>query len=514
VIRIGIDVGGTNTDGVLMDGDEVLAGVKSATSQDVTGGIVRVLGALLDGVAPERVEAVMIGTTHFTNAIVEARRLTPVAAIRLGLPAAAAVPPMCDWPDRQRDAVYGALFLCTGGHEFDGTPIAPLDHAELRAVAEQIAAAGLRSVAISSVFSPVNAAFEHEAAAVLAERLGEVAISLSHEIGRLGLIERENATIMNAALRPLGAEIAAAFRRALDDSGIAAPAFVSQNDGTLMSLDWVERYPVSTFASGPTNSMRGAALLSGLEDCVVVDIGGTTADVGVLRGGFPREASGLVQIAGVRTNFRMPDVLPIGLGGGSLVRTEGGVTIGPDSVGYRLTECSRVFGGSQLTASDVAVAAGRARFGTRIELDPALVEAALQLIDGTVARAVDRMKTSAEPVPLVLVGGGSVLVGDALEGVSKVIRPAHHDVANAVGAALANVGGEVDLAYALGKVGREAALADAKHQASQRAIGAGARAETLRLVDLEQVAIPYVADDAVRIRAKVVGDLDLGAVRC
>src|SRR4029453_16162474 len=97
-----------------------------------------------------------------------------------------------------------------------------------------------------------------------------------------------------------------------------APVYLSQNDGTLMSVDFAERYPVATFASGPTNSMRGAALLSGEQDCAVVDIGGTTSDVGVLQHGFPREASVAVEIGGGRPNSRMPGVFSFGLGGGGL----------------------------------------------------------------------------------------------------------------------------------------------------------------------------------------------------
>ena len=111
----------------------------------------------------------------------------------------------------------------------------------------------------------------------------------------------------------------AAFRRAIAELGITAPLYLTQNDGTLMSAEFAERYPVLTFASGPTNSMRGAAFLSGLKDAMVVDIGGTTADVGALTHGFPREASVAVDIGGVRTNFRMPDVYSFGLGGGSHV---------------------------------------------------------------------------------------------------------------------------------------------------------------------------------------------------
>ena len=129
-----------------------------------------------------------------------------------------------------------------------------------------------------------------------------------------------------------------------------------------MSADYAERYPVLTFASGPTNSMRGAAFLSGLKDAMVVDVGGTTTDVGALTHGFPREASVAVDIGGVRTNFRMPDVYSFGLGGGSLVKTDP-LRIGPQSVGYRLTEEALVFGGETLTTTDIAVAAGVAEIG-------------------------------------------------------------------------------------------------------------------------------------------------------
>src|SRR5215211_5052788 len=108
-MRIGIDVGGTNTDAVLMEGRSVLAEVKTPTTPDVTGGIVAALRSLLgDGeLEPGHVQAVMIGTTHFTNAVVEAKRLVPTAAVRLGLPATQALPPMVDWPERLRRAIGG-----------------------------------------------------------------------------------------------------------------------------------------------------------------------------------------------------------------------------------------------------------------------------------------------------------------------------------------------------------------------------------------------------------------------
>jgi N-methylhydantoinase A/oxoprolinase/acetone carboxylase beta subunit len=514
-LRIGIDVGGTNTDAVLMDGRRVLAEVKTPTTPDVTSGIVAALRSLIadSGTPAADVQAVMIGTTHFTNAVVEAKRLQTTAAIRLGLPATQALPPMVDWPERLRATLGGHVYIVHGGHEFDGRTISPLDPDELRRVAAEIGGKGIRSIAISSVFSPVNADFEQEAGRIVEEELGAVAISLSHEIGRIGLLERENATIMNACLRDLAVHIVEAFSSALAEFGIEAPVYLSQNDGTLMSVDYAERYPVATFASGPTNSMRGAAFLSGIADCAVVDIGGTTSDVGVLQHGFPREASVAVEIGGVRTNFRMPDVFSMGLGGGSIVRTDGELTIGPDSVGYELTERALVFGGDTLTTTDIAVAAGLAEIGDpeRVaSLDRSLVEQAVLLIEQRIAEAVDRMKTSAEPIPVVVVGGGSILLRDALPGSSQLVKPDHFAVANAIGAAIAQVGGEVDRIFSLDQLPREQALQEAKDEATAKAVAAGASPDTVHIVDVEEVPLAYLPSNATRIHVKAVGELEVG----
>jgi N-methylhydantoinase A/oxoprolinase/acetone carboxylase beta subunit len=515
-LRVGIDVGGTNTDAVLMDGDRVLAEVKRSTSPDVTAGILDGLRGLLEqsGAAPAAIQAVMIGTTHFTNAVVEGRRLLEVASVRLGLPATEALPPLVDWPERLRRAVGRNVYMCHGGHEFDGREIAPLDHDELRRVADDIAAKGLRAVSISSVFSPINEELERRAAEIIHDTVPGAAISLSSEIGRLGLLERENATIMNACLADLAVHITQAFTTALHESGIEAPVYLSQNDGTLMTVDYAERYPVATFASGPTNSMRGAALLSGLADCAVVDIGGTTTDVGMLVHGFPREAKATVEIGGVRTNFRMPDVLSLGIGGGSLVVWDGEATVGPESVGYELVRRGRVFGGTTLTATDVAVAAGRAELGDLeavADLEPALVAKSVANIESRIAEAVDRMKTASSPLPVVVVGGGSILLGDELAGAERLVRPEHSAVANAIGAAIAQVGGEVDHMFSVGpRLSRDEALERAREQAAERAVAAGARPDSVRIVDVEELALAYVPGNALRVKVKAVGDLELG----
>ncbi|MDQ4502311.1 hydantoinase/oxoprolinase family protein [Sinomonas sp. ASV322] len=514
-MHIGIDVGGTNTDAVLMDGTKTLAGVKHSTTPDVTGGIVRAIEDLRARHTFEGsdISAVMIGTTHFINALVQAKRLAPTAALRLGLPATKALPPLVDWPEVLTHAIEGRSYLAHGGYEFDGRPISPLDPEELRKHAADMKAHGIRSVAISSVFSPVNHDLEVEAARILAEELGpDVAISLSHEIGRIGLLERENATIINAALRELASEIVDGLTAAVRAQGIDAQIFLSQNDGTLMDEDYVRLYPVATFASGPTNSMRGAAVTSGLSTCAVVDVGGTTADIGLLINGFPRETANEVKVAGIRTNFRMPDVLSIGIGGGSIVDPDT-AEVGPESVGYRLTTEALVFGGSTLTATDIAVAAGRASIGDPAKvahLDPSLVRRVLDRIAERVAEAVDRMRTSPEPIPVVAVGGGSILLPDELSLFGAVHRPENYAVANAIGASIAQVGGEIDKVYAIEPGRREAMLADVRAEAADKAVAAGAKPSTVEIVDFDEVPIPYLPGNATRVRVKAVGDLDMG----
>lgn len=517
-IRIGIDVGGTNTDAVVMSGRRVLGMVKTATTPDVSSGIRKALAEVLRQAEIEapRVAAVMIGTTHFTNAFVQARSLERVGVLRLGAPATVSLPPFVDWPEHLLAEVAGPAWVVRGGYNYDGSTIATPDVDELRRAAGAMRSAGVRSVAISSVFAPVNDAQERQAHAVIAAALPGAAITMSSEIGRIGLLERENAAIMNASLAGMAEGVVRSFRDALAELGLRCPLYVSQNDGTLMSPALAQRYPVLTFASGPTNSVRGAGFLSGLDDCIVVDIGGTTTDVGVLAGGMPRESSIAVDVGGVRTNFRMPDVLSIGLGGGSCVRrsADGTVVVGPDSVGFRLTQEALVFGGGTLTATDIAVAGGKARLGDSAalsSLEPAFVKQAIERMHAMIDEAVDRMKTAASAVPVVLVGGGSILADRAIRGASQVLIPEQAGVANAIGAAIAQVSGEVDQVFSYERLGRDAALAHARTEATARAMQAGAHPGSVRIADLEELPLQYLPGGAVRVRVKAVGELNLAA---
>ena len=512
--RIGIDVGGTNTDAVLLEEDAVTASVKTPTTPDVTTGITRALAGLVERAPGAReAEAAMIGTTHFTNAVVQRRDLGRVAAVRIGLPSGASLPPFVDWPEDLAELVRAEVVMLEGGHEFDGRPLVPFDARGMRAAARRIREARIQSVAIAAVFSPLNAAGEEEAAAIVQEECPGVAVTLSHRLGRIGLLERENAALLNACLIELARKTTRAFTEALRASGIAAPLYLTQNDGTVMLAEVAESYPVYSFASGPTNSMRGAAFLSKRDEALVVDVGGTTTDIGSLHHGFPREANNVVEIGGVRTLFRMPDLLSMGLGGGTRVLapdlgTASALTIGPASVGYRLTEQALVFGGDVLTVTDVAVAAGLIDLGDRkrvASLPAKLVEAALTRIRAMIEEGVDRMKTDAGEAPLIAVGGGSFLVPPRLAGVSEVLNVPHQAVANAVGAAIAQVSGEVDQIFQ--DLSRDEAIARARRAAEDKAVAAGADRATINVVEVEDLPLAYLPGNSLRTRVRVVGEI-------
>lgn len=510
MIRVGIDVGGTNTDAVLVDGGSVRHAVKTMTTRDVDVGIVAVIKRLVaeGAVDPGRIAAVMIGTTHFTNAVVQRRDVSQIAAVRIGLPAAATLPPFVDWPDDLRQIVKGPTFMIQGGHEVDGLPLSPFDYKGMEEAARKIADSGARAVGISAVFSPLNFAAEQQAAEILQRLAPGVAITLSHQLGRIGLLARENVTLLNACLISLARRTTEGFVRALKELGIKAPLYITQNDGTVSLAEQAARFPVHCFASGPTNSLRGAAYLSGIKEAMVVDVGGTTSDVGSLKHGFPREANNNVEVGGVRTAFRMPDLLSIGLGGGTLVDPTDPTRIGPQSVGYQLKERAQVFGGSELTLTDVAVAAGLLELGDRRQvahLSKPFVDAVLSRCNVLLEEAVDRMKTDAQDVPLIAVGGGCFLVPEKMAGISKVVHVPHQGVANAVGAAIAQVSGEVDQVFQ--NLSRERALERARQLAADRATQSGASPATVSVVEEEDIPLSYLPGNSLRVRVRVVGDV-------
>lgn len=495
---------------MLVDG-EVEATAKALTTDDVSSGILDALEAVLaaqPGIE-RAVRAVMLGTTQFTNAVVERRQLAEVAAIRAALPAGEGLPPKVGWPADIAASLGANVYMVQGGTLYDGWPLAPLDDGEIDSIIGDLKAKQVRAVAIAAAFSPMNPAPEVAIAERIRAAMPEVRVCLSHEMGRLGILERENATLLNASLLDLADRVVASFGVALRQRGLNCPFFISQNDGTLMEAGFARRFPALTFASGPTNSLRGAAKLAEVADAIVVDVGGTTTDIGVLQGGFPRESNTVVEVGGVRTNFRMPDLLTLGLGGGSVV-AEDGARVGPHSLGHRLVRDGLAFGGATLTATDILTSAGQMRVGDPARtqgIAPATVAAALAQMKRMLLDGVEKMRPSAAAVPIVLVGGGAPLAAAPLAEVGQVLAPAHAEVANAIGAAVAQIGAEAERLLPYDRIGRQAAMDQVRAEAIRKAVQSGAEPASVRVADVEETAIAYMDDNMTRLRIKVVGEI-------
>lgn len=411
------------------------------------------------------------------------------------------------------------------GLEIDGREITPLNHEQIKSTIKSIQEASINRLAVTGVFSPMDHRGIHEETCkkLMLELDPSLSIVCSHSIGGIRLLERENATILNASILTLARRTVRAFCRAMAQLHLHCPLYLTQNDGTLTDAATAAELPIKTFASGPTNSMTGAAFLAGLDDgaqsrpdtqVLVVDIGGTTTDVcALLPSGFPRQASNFVEVGGVRTAFSMPEVLSIGLGGGSRVvvdESSGGITVGPESVGHSLTSQAMVFGGDVLTVTDIVVASETVEIGDRgrVQHRPySLVAAARAQIKKMLERIVDDMKVSELPVTLLLVGGGSVIQMDSLDGVSACISPPHHDSANAVGAAIAKVAGEIDIVEVLANRDEKSVLEDAKRRAVEVAVTRGAERNDVKIVEVDQIPLQYVTNKATRLVIKAVGKL-------
>lgn len=503
-LRVGLDVGATHTDGVVVDArDQVLAHAKLPTTPDLRTTLEATGRDLIaQGIDPERVSRVMLSTNDVTDGALRRREVKRVAAIRIGGVVTQALPPLTTWPAGLRRAVDGGTVVVRGGAEYDGTVSAPLDRDAIARFLTSVADRA-EAVALTAVFAPVAHDQELEAAELAREVLGPATrVSMSHELGSLGLLERENATILNAALAGAAEQLARVLFAALATSGIAAEPFFTQNDGTLMSLEHAIRFPMLMLGSGASSAIRGAAWLSGLDEGLVVDAGGRAIRIGALVNGAPRESTARALMAGVRVDFQLPELRRLPFGGDSLLTIRNGLVSIEPEIGPGL-----VFGGARPTLTDAVVAAGRSVPGARplVSAMGDRLPSVLAQVTDLLADGVERLKAQQGALPLVVVGGAGALVPDTLEGVAEILRPSEGGLAGAIGAAIAPVSGRADRICANRPDERRRALEETRDDAFARAVHAGADPATLELVEVEEIPLTYLLDPAVRIRVKAAG---------
>lgn len=328
-LLLGVDTGGTYTDGVLLDFEtrQVLETVKTLTTpHDLKVGILEALDELLPD-DPRRIHLVAISTTLATNAIAEGKG-RPAGLFLLGYDR-----------DLVRRFHFTSRFATSrvayigGGHDLYGKEQAPLDVGAIVAQAQKWQAE-VDAFAVSGYFSPFNPAHE-EAAYEAIQEVTMRPVVLGHQLAsRLNSIQRATTATLNASLLGILKEFVEAMDQALAQRGIEAPLMVMRGDGALMGSGVARQRPVETIHSGPAASAIGARFLAGVDRALVIDIGGTTTDLAVVDGGLVNVRDEGTAVGPYRTAVRAAHVRSLGLGGDSYLGldAESRLTVGPERV--------------------------------------------------------------------------------------------------------------------------------------------------------------------------------------
>jgi N-methylhydantoinase A/oxoprolinase/acetone carboxylase beta subunit len=326
---LGIDTGGTYTDGVLLEyySRTVLATHKSLTTKrDFSIGIENVIKNIhIED--PSDIQMVSISTTLATNAIAEGKGKR-VALLLIGYD-----PDLIASFDMARRFATPQYAYFAGGHNLHGAEKEPLDLAGLLAYVNQVKGQ-VDAFAVSSYFSPLNP--EHEQRAYEAiSRVCNLPVVLGHQLStKLGSVERATTAALNASLLAVLQDFIIAVRQAMERRDIDAPLMVVRGDGTLMSDEFAARTPVETIHSGPAASAIGGRFLSRQDDALVLDIGGTTTDVALIEAGQVAISEEGAAVSGYKTAVKAANLLSIGLGGDSHIRLDpdNEIEIGPERV--------------------------------------------------------------------------------------------------------------------------------------------------------------------------------------
>lgn len=304
-VRIGLSTSRTGIQAVAVSESGLIIAASTAPRQpSLDDSLVAVLKPMLEQVDVRTVSSVALATAWLAEQTQESGTHARVGVLRIGL-TSTGVPPLSGWPVTLAAQIDGPRAIVAGGTDVDGRPLADLDFDAVDTFARQCQGS-VSAVAISSVFSPLNAEHELSAAVKIRSVLGSVPITLSHTVGGFGLLERENAAILNASLRTLGATLVSDARAALDRVGVAAELYLAQNDGTLLNADAAAAMPVRVFDSRLATSANGAARGAAVSDAIVIDFDDDLPRASVVQGGQVALESDRSSLAGVRVIQYLP----------------------------------------------------------------------------------------------------------------------------------------------------------------------------------------------------------------
>ena len=515
-MRIGIDIGGTHTDGVLIDGERLIAAAKAPTLYDnLLESISQVLNSILLNQDPKAVRTLNLSTTLNTNAIVTGN-IDPVGVLVVGGPGIA--------PETYR--VGDHYHLIPGSLDHLGTETAPLDLEALQAAFTDCFEKGVKTFAVVAKFSPRNPVFENTIRGYLQERADF--ISSGHLIsGQLNFGRRIHTAYYNSAVWRNFHTFSTALMESLRGFNIQAEVNILKADGGTMPMSRALETPVQSIFSGPAASVMGIlAITRTSSDALILDIGGTTTDVAIFAGGQPLLEREGISIEGRPTLVRAMHVESIGIGGDSLLQVEQDqVLVGPKRIGPcmarggfspTLMDAFNVlklaaFGDEQRSAEGVealAVAHGM----TGMQLAAKAMDVAINAISAKIedlialvnSRPVYTIHEILEdrpifPTRLIMIGGPAAVFKELLQtrlGMEVVVPPLY-EVANAIGAALTRSTSYLDLTADTVKgmlsVPRLAIYRSVPRNYDLEA--ATSEARSLLIDDLEQAGVSISADE-------------------
>ena len=455
---IGIDVGGTTTDAVLVEGGRVFRSAYVPTDHDnLLGCLLSALDKLTEGISLDKIERVVLSTTLITNMIAEGKT-DPVALVLIPGPGT-----------NPKDYHLGQdVFILDGAIDYRGREIQKLNESQVKSTALELGNIGFKKIAVVGKFGQRNHAHELKAGEIVASAIPGVQVELGHRVsGQLNFPRRAATTRLTVATKDRYREFADQINAALKNRKISAPVFILKADGGTLPLDKSVDMPVETIFSGPAASIMGVmALMPTTQTSVVVDIGGTTTDLALILSGKPLLSSKGARVNSLLTHVRAFAVKSVAIGGDSAVSVDGGcIAVGPHREGPALC-----MGGPCATTTDALRVLGMSNIGDAAAAEKAMADIAKQLgctpkevaqrvIDAVVDKIVNHVnemfreweqepayrvweimkKEKLQAQNVVGVGGAAQplvpLVAQKLG--AKAVIPEYAPVANAIGAAVA-----------------------------------------------------------------------------
>jgi N-methylhydantoinase A len=480
---VGIDTGGTFTDMVVLNPETGRVDSLKTSSTPGTPGLAIVNALDEGGVDASGVETFTHGTTVGTNALIERTGCRVAFVTTAGFE---------DTPFIQRinrkvlydlrwtkpEPLVASRRLCLGLDErldADGAVVRPLDEAEVRALARTIRESGAEAVALSLLFSYVSTEHEERVKEILAEELPGIPVSVSSEVAPIWReYERSSTTIADAYLRPLFRRYVSSLDGSLRDAGMTGAWTIMKSNGGAMLSDAAAETPIQTVLSGPAGGMtatESVAAALGERNVLTLDMGGTSADVGILVGGSQRHTTEYEIEWGLPAAVPLIDIKSIGAGGGSVAWVDAGgfLRVGPRSAGAEPGPICYGRGGGEVTVTDANLLLGRLdpeyflagrmqlhpdavvgpieELGERIGLEPVELAASIvEIANENMASAIKMVSLERGHDPrrfsLLAFGGAGPLHAAAVArtlGIPRVIVPLLPGVFSALGLLLADI---------------------------------------------------------------------------